>query len=327
MAHPPLEILRCPDCGPASPLAPSEGAAGCRCPACGREFPSNGGVLDLVPKDVPTLTQDTVRQFGDSWISHDHLASYQSPQFLDWIAPLSATSFEGKTVLEAGCGKGRHSVLMAAYGVLRLWAVDLSDAVLLAAQYSRDLPQVSCLRADLLRLPLADASQDLVVCVGVLHHLEDPQAGLREFWRVLKPGGSLCLWVYGREGNGWILHLVDPLRKGITSRIPTFWLRPLLLPLSLFLFALLKLLYGPLTGRGQRTVSWLPYSSYLGYISKFPFREVEHIVLDHLCTPVAFYLSRPQLEEMFRDLHPAELSFRWHNRNSWNVIATKAAAP
>lgn len=327
MAHPTLDTLRCPDCGPSAPLTPSGGDAVCRCPACGREFRSNGGVLDLAPKEVPALTLDTVRQFGSSWSSHEYLAPYQGPQFLDWIAPLSPSSFEGKAVLEAGCGKGRHTFLMAGYGVRSLLAADLSDAVLLAAQYTRPFPQVSCLRADLLRLPFADESQDLVVCLGVLHHLEDPQAGLREFWRVLKPGGTLCLWVYGREGNGWIVYLVDPVRKGLTSRIPTFWLRPLLLPLSFFLFALLKVAYGPLTGGGLRTLSWLPYSSYLGYISKFPFREIEHIVLDHLCTPVAFYLSRPQIEEMFRGLEPAGLSFRWHNRNSWNVIASKGAAP
>lgn len=320
------KLLCCPDCPPHSSLEPAPAGEDLRCPSCGRGFACSEGVYDLAPRDIPPLTQETVRQFGSSWSSHEYISPYQRQQFLDWIAPLTAEAFQGKTVLEAGCGKGRHTFLMAGYGVGHLWAADLSDAVLLAAQYTRPFPQVTCLRADLLRLPLADASQDLVVCLGVLHHLERPEAGLRELWRVLKPGGTLCLWVYGREGNGWVVWLVDPLRKAVTSRIPTLWLRPLVLPLSLFLFALLKLLYGPATGRGKKAVGWLPYSAYLGYISKFPLREVEHIVLDHLCTPIAYYLSRPQLESMFQPLAPAELSFRWHNRNSWNVTASKAGA-
>jgi SAM-dependent methyltransferase len=315
--------MRCPDCGPEAALGPTAEDTTCRCERCGREYHLRSGVLDLAPKHVPRLTQETVRQFGDSWSSHEYLAPYQEKQFLDWIAPLGQGSFEGKTVLEAGCGKGRHTFLMAGFGTEHLLAIDLSDAVLLAAQYTRPFPQVACLRGDLLGLPVASDSMDVAVCLGVLHHLENPAEGLRELWRVLKPGGTLCLWVYGREGNGWIVFLVDPLRKAVTSRIPTKLLRFLLLPTAFTLFAALKLLYGPLTGRGERSVSWLPYSAYLGYISRFPFREVEHIVLDHLCPPIALYLTRKDLEGLVAPLSPATVAFRWHNRNSWNVVATK----
>jgi SAM-dependent methyltransferase len=282
--------------------------------------------LDLVPLSVLKLTDRTVTQFGASWKIHDHLADYQKRQFLDWIAPMEASDFDGKNILEAGCGKGRHSRLLERFGPRRLFSVDLSDAVLLAAHNTRDHEDVFCLRGDLLRIPLADASMDLVMCIGVLHHLEDPQAGLRELWRVLKPGGKLGLWVYGREGNGWIVHLVDPLRKHITSRIPTRWLRPLLWPLTALLYLLLKLGYGPLTAEGRRSLEWLPYSAYLGYISKFPFREIEHIVLDHLCPPIAFYLSKGMLESWLEPLGASPVTFRWHNCNSWTVVARKACS-
>jgi SAM-dependent methyltransferase len=323
MALPPPDLLTCPDCGPGASLSAGACEGTFACPRCGRIFGSSGGVLDLVPKSVPSLTEETVRQFGDSWSSHEYLAPYQERQFLDWTAPVGREAFRGKTVLEAGCGKGRHTFHIGGYGVERLFSLDLSDAILIAAQYTQAFPAVSCIRADLLRIPLADESVDVAVCLGVLHHLQDPKAGLKELWRVLKPGGTLVLWVYAREGNGWIVALVDPLRKGLTSRIPAKLLRPLLLPLSFSLFLVLKLLYGPLTRRGERPAGWLPYSAYLGYISKFPFREVEHIVLDHLCPPIAYYLSRPTLEEWFAELKPATAEFRWHNRNSWNVVAAK----
>ena len=324
MALPPPETLSCPDCGPRAPLQAGAEPEGIFCPSCGRRFPLLNGVLDVAPKETALETRETVDQFGASWTSHEYLAPYQERQFLDWIAPLEAGAFRDQTVLEAGCGKGRHSFHMAGYGVRRLFALDLSEAVFLAAEYTKAFPAVSCLRGDIHRLPLPDASVDAVVCLGVLHHLRDPEAGLRELWRVLRPGGTLCLWVYAREGNGWIVHLVDPIRKGLTSRIPTKVLRPLLLPLTAVLYGALKLLYGPATGRGARSVSWLPYSAYLGYISRFPLREVEHIVLDHLCPPIALYLSRSTLEGWFGALAPEEVRFRWHNRNSWNVVARKA---
>ncbi|MGC8762810.1 MAG: methyltransferase domain-containing protein [Acidobacteriota bacterium] len=314
--------LRCPDCG-APCQGPSGGTEPYRCTGCQRTFPLLHGVLHMAPKEVDAATRQTVDQFGASWSAHEYLAPYQERQFLDWIAPFSREGFEGRTVLEAGCGKGRHTFLMAGYGVGELLAVDLSEAVYLAAEYTKAFPWVHRIRADLLRLPLADGEVDLAVCLGVLHHLKDPEGGLRELWRVLRPGGTLVLWVYAREGNGWIVHLVDPLRKGVTSRIPIKLLRPLLLPLSLSLYTALKVVYGPATGRGEHPVRWLPYSAYLGYISRFPFREIEHIVLDHLCPPIAHYLPRPVLEGWFASLGAAEVSFRWHNRNSWTVVARK----
>ncbi len=325
MNQPRVDLLRCPDCAGALDWKWEDNIPGVRCSSCGRIFYHEGRVLNLTPFEVARQTQGTVKQFGDSWSMHEYLAPYQERQFWDWIAPLKPEDFQGKTVLEAGCGKGRHSFLMAGYQPQALICIDLSDAILTAAEYTKAFPRVDCIRADLGKLPAQDGRYDVVICLGVLHHLEDPRAGLAELWRALKPGGTLCLWVYAREGNGWIVHLVDPLRKGITSRIPTKLLRPILLPLSMALYVALKLIYGPSTRRGSHPVGWLPYSTYLGYISRFPFREIEHIVLDHLCPPIAHYLSRPTLESWIADLNPREVRFRWHNRNSWNIVARKGA--
>jgi SAM-dependent methyltransferase len=325
MSLPPLDDLRCPECSSPLEAMREDGEESARCTACRKQYDVKNRVLDLTPVELQHLTRDTVQQFGDSWSSHEYLAPYQEKQFLDWIAPLTPEDFRDKVVLDAGCGKGRHSFSIAGYGIERLYAMDLSEAVFLAAEYTKAFRNVHCIRTNILKLPMADASVHHVNCLGVLHHLEDPEAGLGELWRVLKPGGTLCLWVYAREGNGWIVHFVDPIRKGITSRIPTKLLRFLLLPLTFFLYILLKIFYGPITGKGSKPVRWLPYSAYLGYISKFPSREIEHIVLDHLCPPIAHYLSRPTLESWFERLEPEEIHYRWHNRNSWNVVARKAA--
>jgi len=314
--------LLCPSCG--GETTREDEGGGVRCDACGNSYPFQNGVLRMASGGGgdDSAGVRTVRQFGASWEVHDHMAAYYENQFLDWIAPLQREGFRGKDVLEAGCGKGRHSRIVGSWGPRSLWSIDLSSAIDLAAQNSRTLPSVHCVQADLLNLPFPNGSFDLVFCVGVLHHLPDPQAGLRELWRTLKPGGTLCLWVYGREGNGWIVRLVDPVRRGLTSRLPTRVLRPLLWPLSGFLYLLLKILYAPARSR-PRLARRLPYFSYLSYISAFPFREVEHIVLDHLCPPIAHYLPRGRIEEWFAGLDAGEVALRWHNRNSWNVVAEK----
>lgn len=100
---------------------------------------------------------------------------------------------------------------------------------------------------------------------------------------------------------------------------------PAVLPFALFLFVVLKPLYGPATVRGKREIHGLPYAAYLGYFSKFPFRQIEHTMRDHLCPPLAFYLSRATLAAWFAKIPGAVPDYRWHNRNSWNVIAEKPA--
>ncbi len=46
-------------------------------------------------------------------------------------------------------------------------------------------------RGDLLRLPIKDASVDTLVCTGVLEHIRDPAAAVRELERIMKPGARL----------------------------------------------------------------------------------------------------------------------------------------
>jgi SAM-dependent methyltransferase len=337
-------IFRCPGCRTVLEPFPT----GLVCPGCKKEYLLNHGVLDFSDTDATEETRKTVSQFGESWKIFDQIEPYHEKQFLEWIYPLTREDFKDKTILEAGCGKGRHTVIVSSFEPRSMVAVDLSEAIFLTAKQlkrSEDrkigrseenedpstLPHfrpsalatpVTLVRSDLKNLPIPDNSFDLVFSVGVLHHVDKPGEALSELWRILKPGGKLLLWVYAREGNGWILYLVNPLRKMVTSKIPTKFLRVLSLPLTYFLYLILKLFYGPLTRRGEKR-SFLPYSSYLGSISLFPFKEIDNIVVDHLCPPVAFYLSRPEIEEMFKSLAPRTLEFRWHHKNSWTVLAYK----
>jgi hypothetical protein len=54
---------------------------------------------------------------------------------------------------------------------------------------------------------------DKVVCTGVLHHLKDPDAGLRALRGVLRPGGAMVLMVYGTYGRTGIYMLQDYCRR------------------------------------------------------------------------------------------------------------------
>ena len=108
--------------------------------------------------------------------SYSELTDADRREFLDWIRPLEPADFEGRVVLDAGCGKGRHIFLAAKFKARTVVGVDLSNAVEAAYRNTRELPNVHVIQADIYHLPFAQPF-DLAYSIGVLHHLPDPKAG------------------------------------------------------------------------------------------------------------------------------------------------------
>lgn len=107
-------------------------------------------------------------------------------------------------VCDFGCGRGFHKDLYSGFTrdlqvlkgkVARVIGVDVDE-------YGADNPYIDEFRLiDLAtgRLPIEDASVDLVVTEWVVEHLPDPRQSFSEIGRILKPGGYLCL----RTPNLW----------------------------------------------------------------------------------------------------------------------------
>jgi SAM-dependent methyltransferase len=100
-----------------------------------------------------------------------------------------------KRILDAACGNGRYTrfILRHADKDAMVTAFDYSQGMLRRARNSLKGGRATHVAADITRLPYADASFDGVICGWVLEHLPDPQPGLKELARVLKPGGKLLL--------------------------------------------------------------------------------------------------------------------------------------
>lgn len=109
------------------------------------------------------------------------------------------SSLSGQTVLDIGCGPGRFIEVARGKGA-RVIGIDYSSAVEAAAGNFRDDRDVCICQADALNLPLKDGAVDGAFTIGVLHHTPNPQKGVEEAARVLKPGGWFAMSVYGRGG-------------------------------------------------------------------------------------------------------------------------------
>jgi SAM-dependent methyltransferase len=318
-----LDYLACPACGEDLNLSADarDGdhvmTGSLDCAACDKNYPIRAGVPRFA-SDVEDIEVETAAAFGYEWNRYNELADRYRQQFLDWISPVDASFFEGKAVLEGGCGKGRHTTLAAEFGARDVVAIDLGNAVDAAFANTRHLPNAHIVQADLKKPPVK-RSFDYAFSIGVLHHTTDPEGGFRALVSRLVPGGNISAWVYGRENNGWIVHIVSPLRETITSRLPHGLLDVISAVLTVPLFLATRFIYKPMGGKlfGLK----LPYGPYLSYIGPFPFREQHSIVLDHLVTPIAFYLRRDEFAGWFERAGLHSMNIAHHNANSWRGFA------
>ena len=143
--------------------------------------------------------ENYAEDFGFQWT---HLYDdYRHDRFkhLDQFMRLGVhpSSLRGKTCLDVGCGLGRLSEMCLGSADL-VFGVDLSEAVTEAARLITT-PSFVPIRGSGDGIPLVDESIDFVFCWGVLHHTKDPAATLCDLWRVLKPGGTLAIWVYAKD--------------------------------------------------------------------------------------------------------------------------------
>ena len=115
-----------------------------------------------------------------------------------WKQRLVELAGQPRDVLDLCCGTGDIALRFAG----RVVGVDFTDEMLRVAQ-ARELAG-TWVRADALRLPFRDASFDVVSVGFGLRNLADIELGLREVYRVLRPGGRLMSLDFGKPESMWL---------------------------------------------------------------------------------------------------------------------------
>jgi SAM-dependent methyltransferase len=317
-----VEHLACPVCAGELALIIAETVSDgvetgtLRCTACGASFPIERGIPRLAPSDLSTEQRRTAAAFGWQWQHFREMTPRFEEQFLDWIAPLGPPDFRDRLVLDAGCGIGRHAYFAAKYGARDVIAMDLSDAVETAKDVLAEFPNAHVVQGDLLRPPFRrdPGAFDLVYSIGVIHHLPDPPAGIRSLGRTLAPDGTLAVWVYGYENNGFVRHAVESLRRVSTKLDPSV-MRGLAWPLAVAFHGAVKWVYRPLSG--TRVGDRLPLHEYLSSLAGFGFRQNYTIVFDQLVAPTAVYVKRDELQSWLEDARLEDVTLTSRRANSW----------
>ncbi len=115
-----------------------------------------------------------------------------------------------QNVLIAGCGTGQQLVYKTSYENSNIVAIDLSlSSLAFAKRKMQELKHnnIEFLQGDILSLNSLNKKFDVIECVGVLHHLKDPEYGLRILLDNLEPNGYLKLGLYSEYARKHIIAL------------------------------------------------------------------------------------------------------------------------
>jgi SAM-dependent methyltransferase len=123
---------------------------------------------------------------------------------------------EDQSILIAGCGTSQAAKHALRWPAAQVTGIDFSATSVRQTEELKRKYSLHNLRVRQLPIERADeleTSFDQIVCTGVLHHLADPDAGLKALAGVLKPDGALHLMVYAPYGRTGIYMLQEFCRR------------------------------------------------------------------------------------------------------------------
>lgn len=120
-----------------------------------------------------------------------------APIFLGWLDPV-----RGLQWIDIGCGTGvLTATIVATCEPSEVVGVDSSDPFLQSARANIPEPQVSFIKGDALHVPRDDGSVDIAVSGLVLNFVAGKEAAVREMARIVRPGGTVALYVWDYAGH------------------------------------------------------------------------------------------------------------------------------
>jgi avermectin B 5-O-methyltransferase len=137
------------------------------------------------------------KHFGYYGDKHYWYIPHAADAMIDHLASFAKLKPKER-VLDAGCGEGRASLRLAEKFGVNVTGIDVVPEALAIAKKRAAATNaaVDYIEGDYNHLPFPDKTFDLVFALETFTHSPDPRKTLREFWRVLKPGGRVVILDY-----------------------------------------------------------------------------------------------------------------------------------
>jgi ubiquinone/menaquinone biosynthesis C-methylase UbiE len=176
-----------------------------------RPLPESDG-MSALSEACEMASDDTTRRVAEMYSRFPYPSANRNETRLTELANLlrlfsaeARYDFRGKRVLDAGTGTGHRLIAAArAFPTAQFTAVDLCEAPLeiaRSAAAAAGVTNVTFAQYDVMHDHTDLGLFDVVLCMGVLHHLSDPAAGLHRLARFVAEDGLLFMYVYGALGS------------------------------------------------------------------------------------------------------------------------------
>ncbi|MBI5164230.1 MAG: methyltransferase domain-containing protein [Magnetospirillum sp.] len=258
--------------------------------------------------DTPNVDLGSPERFGFSWERFSSPTADQREQFARWTCLLKKDDWAGLSFLDVGCGVGRNSLWASEWGAGPGLAIDLDPRSLALAHANLAGRNVEVQRRSAYEIGETDRF-DIVFSIGVIHHLDRPEVALAQMVAAAKPGGRVLIWVYGYENMEAFVHVLNPLRRLLFSRLPLRWVWGLsLLPAGLLWLAL----------RGG-----LSRIEYFRLLRQFRFGHLRHIVFDQMIPKISNYWRQSEVRTLMARAGLDAIELAWVNEMSWCAMGRK----
>ncbi len=257
----------------------------------------------------PDVSTGSPERFGYSWHIFNEILPIHEEQFRRWVQPIPKENWLGKSFLDVGCGIGRNSYWPMSWGAREGFAIDVDERSLAAAR--RNLAVFPAMRIEhRSAYEIGESDRfDIVFSIGVIHHLEQPELAVRQMVRAAAPGGTVLVWLYGKENNEWLLRWFDPLRRTLFGHAPLWLVFQTSRVLTALLWVALRL--------------GLSRIEYFRLIRKFSFRHLHAIVFDQMIPRIAKHYTREEAIALLENAGLKDVRTAWVNEMSWSVAGTK----
>ena len=180
-------------------------------------------IASFISKEKDTnVDWTTIKSFSKEWLKFQHFSSHDIESIGDeYFDIIDKELLTDAIVLDIGCGSGRWSKYLSDR-VKFIEAVDPSESVFVASDMLAQTNNVRITKASIGNLPFNEESFDLVISLGVLHHIPDTEKALIKCVDLCKSGGTCLLYIYYNFDNRpkffkIIFYLIDLFRKLICN--------------------------------------------------------------------------------------------------------------
>ncbi|AUR53122.1 class I SAM-dependent methyltransferase [Aquella oligotrophica] len=270
------------------------------------------------------IDEKTVYSFGEEWNKFNSFTEKEisdiGQQYFDILPP---EINKDSLVLDVGCGTGRWSKYLSDK-VKWIDAVDPSNAVFAAAKLLSETNNVRVSQASADDLPFESGTFDLVMSVGVLHHIPDTQQALADITTKAKQGGFVYVYLYyALDNRGQLFRVIFKLTNAMRffiSKLPSF-MKKLACEVIAFL------IYLPLVGisylfkrifKNSKLWEKIPLSFYVGTSLKV----IRNDALDRFGTPLEQRFTKQQVVEMMEQVGLRDITVS-NNMPYWHAIGKR----